>query len=86
MKKLVSSVLIAMLALTSFSVIGCKSKPNAEELQALEEAQNAALSAENTVAEKKREKSRLESQLNQKKRELQETQNELEAVKQRLAE
>lgn len=86
MRKLVTSVLVAMLALGSFSIMGCHSKPNAEELQALEEAQNAALSAENTVAEKKREKSRLESQLNQKKKELQETQNELAEVKQRLAE
>ena len=50
------------------------------------EQKNAALAAENTLEEKRREKSRLESELNQKRKELQDAKNELELVKQRLAE
>ena len=38
------------------------------------------------LEEKRREKSRLESELNQKRKELQDAKNELELVKQRLAE
>lgn len=84
LSKAVSFFLIALFVMSLFSLTGCTKRPNAEQLQALEEQKNAALSAENTVEEKRREKSRLESELNQKKRELQDTKNELEEVKKRL--
>jgi peptidoglycan hydrolase CwlO-like protein len=86
MRRLVSSVIVMMFVVASFSAVGCHRNPNEKELQLLDETRNAALSAENTVADKKNEKSRLESQLSQKNKELQETKNELELVKQRLAE
>jgi len=80
------NLVIALFLMASFALIGCTKRPNAEQLQALEEQKNAALSAENTLEERRREKSRFESELNQKRKELQETKNELELVKQRLAE
>lgn len=84
--KIVSLVVIALFVVSSLSFMGCTSRPNAEQLQALEEQKNAALAAENTLEERRREKSRLESELNQKKKELQEAKAELEVVKQRLGE
>ncbi|MFQ5636611.1 MAG: hypothetical protein ACE5IR_01285 [bacterium] len=83
MRKVFSWLLIAIL-LTSLFAFGCTKRPNAEQLQALEEQKNAALAAENTLEERRREKSRLQSQLNQKKKKLQETKNELAEVKKRL--
>ena len=85
-KSTVSLLILGLFVVSSFSFIGCTKRPNAEQLQALEEQKNAALAAENTVAERKREKSNLEAQLSQKKQELQNTKTELETVKQRLAE
>jgi flagellar biosynthesis/type III secretory pathway M-ring protein FliF/YscJ len=87
MRLLTKAVLlfIAMLFVVStFSLVGCTSRPNAQQLQALEEQKNAALAAENTLEERRREKSRLESQLNQKRKELQDAKTELEEVKKRL--
>lgn len=89
MKKFSTSILmlfIALFVLSSFSLVGCTKHPNTEQLQALEEQKNAALSAENTLEEKRREKGKLESELNQKKQVLQDTKNELEEVKKRIEE
>ncbi len=86
--KTVSRVVILFMmmlfVLSSFSFVGCTKHPNAEQLQALEEQKNAALAAENTLEERRREKSRLESELNRKKQELQDTKQELEEVKKRI--
>ncbi len=89
MKKMynsVSTLIIALFVVSTFSFVGCTRHPNAEQLQQLEEQKNAALSAEQTLEERRREKSRLESELNQKKKDLQAAKSELELVKQRLAE
>jgi len=82
--KAVVLLLISLFIVSSLSFMGCTSRPNAEQLEALEEQKNAALSAENTLEERRREKSRLESQLAQKKKELEEAKAELEEVKKRL--
>lgn len=82
--KVVTLVLLSLFVFSLFSLMGCTTRPNAEQLQALEEQENAALSAESTLEAKRTEKSRLESQLNQKKKELEETKAELEEVKKRL--
>lgn len=82
--KAVTLLLVALFVVSSMSFMGCTKRPNAEQLQALEEQKNAALSAENTLEERRREKSRLESQLAQKKEELEEARAELEEVKKRL--
>ena len=81
-----SVLLVTLFIVFSFSFVGCTKHPNEQQLQALEEQKNAALSAESALEEKRREKSRLESELNQTRQKLQDTKNELEAVKQRLAE
>jgi len=87
MKKLYNTVSLLMVALFVFSTMsfmGCTKRPNVEQLQALEEQKNAALSAENTLEEKRREKNELQSKLKQKRDELQATKEELETVKQRV--
>ncbi|MFQ5648626.1 MAG: hypothetical protein ACE5IY_01680 [bacterium] len=82
----VSLLIVALLVVSAFSFVGCTKHPNTEQLQQLEEQKNAALSAEQTLEERRREKSRIESETNQKRKELQAAKDELELVKQRLAE
>ncbi len=87
MKKLyntVSLLIVALFVFSTMSFMGCTKRPNVEQLQALEEQKNAALSAENTLEEKRREKNELQSKLKQKRDELQATKEELETVKQRV--
>lgn len=87
MNKIYKSVILSTVSLfliSSFSFMGCTKHPNAEQLQALEEQKNAALSAEQTLEECRGEESRLQSELNQKRTELEETKAELAAVKERL--
>ena len=87
MKRLYNTVSLLIVALFVFSLMsfmGCTKRPNVEQLQALEEQKNAALAAENTLEEKRREKNELQSKLNQKRDELKATKEELETVKQRL--
>ena len=89
MKKLyktVSLLIAALFVFSSMSFMGCTKRPNVEQLQALDEQKNAALSAENTLEERRREKNGLQSKLNQKRNELQATKEELETVKQRVGE
>jgi predicted nucleic acid-binding Zn-ribbon protein len=85
MKKIVSTLILVAFSLSSMSFVACSSKPNAEQLQALEQQKNAALAAEKTLEDRRQEISRLENELSQKKKELQAAQDELAAVKQRLA-
>jgi soluble cytochrome b562 len=82
--QLVVMVLLALFIVSSFSFVGCTKRPNAQQLQALEEQKNAALAAENTLEERRREKSRCESDLNQNRKQLQDVKTELEEVKKRL--
>ncbi len=87
MKKLyntVSLLIAALFVFSSMSFMGCTKHSNAGQLQALEEQKNAALSAENTLEERRREKNALQSKLNQKRNELQATKEELVTVNQRL--
>ena len=85
MKRFVSVFILIAFVVSSMSFVACSSKPNAEQLQALEQQKSAALAAEKMLEEKRREITRLQDELNQKKKELQETKDELAAVKQRLA-
>ncbi len=87
MKKLyktVSLLIVALFVFSSMSFMGCTKHPNAEQLQSLDEQKNAALAAENTLEERRREKNELQSKLKQKRDELQATKEELETVKQRV--
>ena len=80
----ISLLMVALFVLSTMSFMGCTKRPNAEQLQALDEQKNAALSAENTLEERRREKNGIQSKLNQKRDELQATKEELETVKQRV--
>ena len=88
MKKLpkIFSLLIVTVCVSSFMFSGCTRRPNAQQIQALEEQKQAALAAESTVADRKREKKNREDMVNKKRTELQNTKDELEAVKRRLNE
>ena len=87
MKLLVSKLKIVIPILIVFGwIAGCTSHPDEEQIQALEEAKAAALSAEQTLASKKQEASTLESQCEAKKAELEKVKKEKELVLQRLEE
>jgi len=83
---LVMSMMMVLFVFSTFSFMGCTRHPNDQQLQALEEQKSAALSAENTLEDKRKEKSKLQNELTQKQKELQATKAELDAVKQRLTE
>ena len=84
LKSSVVKVVIAGAMLTSLSLVSCSSKPNAEQLRALEEQEKAATSAEAKCEEMKRERNDLQRQLDAKKAELQAAQKEKDAVTSRL--
>lgn len=88
MKKLpkIFSLLIVTLVVSSFMFSGCTRRPNAQQVQALEEQKQAALAAESTVEERKKEKKNREETVNAKRTELQNAKDELETVKKRLTE
>ena len=62
----------------------CTKKPSSDELNKLEEARQAAESAEKKLAELKAERMALEQQLEKKKEELRQAQEERDAAKQKL--
>lgn len=70
----------------SLAIAGCARHPNEQELQLLDEAKQAASSAEQSVRDCNNEKADLENQLSQKKRELQRAVDEKDAVARRLGE
>ena len=84
--KLFSSKL--KLVLAAIMVIGllaaCSSSPDEEQVKMLEETKSAALSAEQTLADKKQEASDLEAKCEAKKQELAKVQKEKEMVLQKL--
>lgn len=63
---------------------GCTKKPNQEELTKLEEARNAAESAERKLAELRQERMSLENQLSQKEAELKQHEAERDDLKQKM--
>jgi septal ring factor EnvC (AmiA/AmiB activator) len=65
-------------------VASCASHPDEEQVRALEETKEAALSAEKTLADKKRERSDLESKIATKKAELEKVKAEKAKVLQKL--
>lgn len=69
----------------SLLVTGCTRRPNAEQLQALEEQRRATTAAENRVSELESEKARLQRELEQKKAKLNEANQVKEHVQRRLS-
>jgi len=62
----------------------CTKKPSSDELSKLEEARQAAESAEKKLAELKTERMALEQELEKKKEELRQAQEERDQAKQKL--
>jgi hypothetical protein len=75
---------IALCMLSALSLVACSKHPNQEQLQALEEARQAATAAEAQVAQKRSERDDLQRQLDQKRAELKKAQDEKAAVTARL--
>ena len=86
--KFLSRTLRIMLSVALFAgfLASCASHPDEDQIKALEETKAAALSAEQTLAQKKQQRSDLESKLAAKKQELEKVKKEKELVLQRLAE
>jgi outer membrane lipoprotein-sorting protein len=80
MKRLISLFVVLAFVMASMFVSSCTSHPNEEQVQALEEARSAALSAEKECADKKSERQEQESKVNAKKAELQKVQAEKDKV------
>jgi hypothetical protein len=76
---------LAICMLISLSLVACTKHPNAEQLQALEEARNAAAAAEAQLAQKRAERDALVKQLQDKKAALEKAQAEKAAVTSRMS-
>ncbi len=85
-KSLKSGLVKLMVAgmLTTMALSACSKHPNAEQMRALDEAQKAALAAEDLLAQKRSERDNLKRQVEQKRAELQKAQAEKAAVAKRL--
>ena len=79
------SIMLSIALFAGF-LASCASHPDEDQIKALEETKAAALSAEQTLAQKKQESSDLEAKLAAKKEELEKVKREKELVLQRLAE
>lgn len=76
---------LAICMLASLSLVACTKHPSKEQLQALEEARNAAAAAEAQLAQKRAERDALLKQLQEKKAALQKAQAEKTAVSARMS-
>ena len=76
---------ICLLLFAFVLVAGCHNHPNEKELKALEEAKQAALSAEAKAADCAKEKASLEQQLTQQKQKVESLKQEKAAVEKRLS-
>jgi len=65
-------------------ITGCTRRPKEEDLTKLEEARNAAESAERKLGELRQERQDLENQLNQKQSELAEHETERDELRQKM--
>ena len=85
MKILVNALrlMIPVVVIASF-IVSCTSHPDEDQIKALEETKAAALSAEQTLANKKQEASDLEAKCEAKKSELAKVQKEKETVLKKL--
>jgi len=76
--------LILLFGVASLSITSCGWKPSEEEVKQLEETRAAALSAEQTLADKKVEKQDFEAKVAVKKAELEKIKADKEAVQQKV--
>lgn len=80
-KRFISLLILILFLVGMFSTTGCTKYASQEQLKALEDAKNAALSAEKRVEELKVEKAQLEKDIAVKKQELQKLTRDRDAVR-----
>jgi peptidoglycan hydrolase CwlO-like protein len=78
------AVLASFVVSLNIMTVGCTKRPSQEELTKLEEAKTAAESAERKLAELKKERMDLESQVQAKEDELKTHQQERDDLKQKM--
>ena len=78
------SRVLALGAFVAMCTVACTKKPNQEEISKLEEAKAAAESAEQKLADLRKERTDLEAQVQQKESELKATQQERDDLKQKM--
>ncbi len=83
-KKLMNLLLVGVFSISLFLATGCSRHPNTEQIQKMEEARSACLSAETKLNETRKQREDLEAKLAQKKAELENLQKEKEMIQQRL--
>ncbi len=86
MKSSFAKLLLAGIAASTLVMTGCTKHPDQDQLLKLEEARSAAESAEKSLAEKKKERMALESQVSTKEGELANKEAERDDVKQKMEE
>ena len=80
-KKRILSLIMLIVFVFAILLSGCTRYASEEQLKALEDAKNAALSAEKRVEELKAEKAKLEKEIAVKKQELEKLTRDRDAVK-----
>ena len=83
-KRVFTSILLVLFVFGTLAITSCTSHPNEEQIKLLEETKSAALAAEQTQAEKTKERQDLERQQKAKDAELAKIQADKEKVKQFL--
>jgi predicted exporter len=85
-KKTISLLLIVLFSISMLSITGCGWKASEEDIKALEETKEAALSAEKALEEKTSERMDLEKKVAAKNAELAKVKADKEKVKMKVAE
>ena len=84
LRKAFTSILLVLFAIGTLAVTSCTKHPNEEQIKMLEETKSAALAAEQTLAEKTKERQALEREVKVKEAELEKIKADKEKVKQFL--
>ncbi|OQX77062.1 MAG: hypothetical protein B6D61_07770 [Bacteroidetes bacterium 4484_249] len=84
LRKVFTSILLVLFVFGTLAVTSCTKHPNEEQIKLLEETKSAALAAEQTHAEKTKERQDLERQVKAKEDELAKIKADKEKVKQFL--
>jgi uncharacterized protein YlxW (UPF0749 family) len=85
-KKAISIMIVVLFSISMLSVTGCGWKPSEEDIKALEETKDAALSAEQSLEDKKADRMDLEKKVSAKKAELEKAKADKAKVKMQVEE
>ncbi|MCU0608606.1 MAG: hypothetical protein MUF22_02410 [Chitinispirillaceae bacterium] len=82
--RMIGMFLLAAVLVAGAGLTGCTKKPNSQELTKLEDARNAAESAEAKLAELRQERIKLEQELQSRQSELQAKEKERDELDQKV--